>query len=52
MEKPRVLIVTTMDTNVQEATFLKECLVAEEVRVLILDAGIKSKSPIPVEISC
>ena len=51
MEKPRVLIVTTMDTNVQEATFLKECLVAEEVRVLILDAGIKSKSPIPVEIS-
>ncbi|MBW2118627.1 MAG: Tm-1-like ATP-binding domain-containing protein [Deltaproteobacteria bacterium] len=49
--KSRVLIVSTMDTKSEEASFLKECLEGEDIKVQILDAGIMGNSPFPVDIS-
>lgn len=46
-----VLIVSTMDTKAEETYFLKDCLKAQGLKVLVLDAGIRGKSPIPVAIS-
>ena len=46
-----VLIVSTMDTKAEETCFLKDCLKAQGLKVLVLDAGIRGKSPIPVDIS-
>lgn len=46
-----VLIISTMDTKAEETYFLKDCLKAQNLKVLVLDAGIRGKSPIPVDIS-
>jgi len=46
-----ILIVATMDTKAKETAFLRECLEGEDVAVRILDAGIKGKSPLPVDIT-
>ena len=45
------LLVATMDTKGQEAKFLVECLKKQNVSVLIMDAGIRGKSPVPVDIT-
>ena len=42
-DKPRALIVATMDTKGREARFLADCLITEGIAVLILDAGIKGQ---------
>ncbi len=47
----RVLIVATMDTKGKETLFLKECLDAEGIQVIIMDAGILGKNPFFVDIS-
>ncbi len=49
--KPCALIVATMDTKARETLFLKECLESQDVDVMILDAGIKGGSPVPVDIT-
>ncbi len=46
-----VLIVSTLDTKAEEARFLKDCLTARKVAVLLLDAGIRGESPIPADIT-
>jgi len=46
-----ILIVATMDTKAKETDFLRECLEGEGVAVRILDAGIKGKSPLSVDIT-
>jgi len=46
-----VLLVATMDTKAGEAFFVKESLNKEGVTVLIMDAGIKGESPVPVDIT-
>lgn len=46
-----VMIVATMDTKAREAGFLKECLQGEGVSVVVMDAGIKGKSPVAVDIT-
>ena len=52
MEKTNtILIIATMDTKAKETAFLRECLEGEGVAVRILDAGIKGKSPLPVDIT-
>ena len=48
---PTALLVATMDTKGQEALFLAECLKKQQISVKILDAGIKGKSPVTVEIT-
>jgi len=40
-----------MDTKGQEAAFLAECLRAEAIPVVIMDAGIRGKCPIPADIT-
>ncbi|MDQ1335551.1 MAG: hypothetical protein QG552_2501, partial [Thermodesulfobacteriota bacterium] len=47
----RVLIIATMDTKAKETTFLKDCLEGEGLTVLVMDAGIRGQSPLPVDIS-
>ena len=52
MEKTNtILIIATMDTKAKETGFLRECLESEGIAVRILDAGIKGKSPLPVDIT-
>ena len=46
-----VLIVATMDTKNREAIFIKERLEGIGIDVLIMDAGIRGKSPVQVDIS-
>ena len=48
---PTALVVATMDTKGQEATFLAECLRAEDIAVVIMDAGIRAKCSNPVHIT-
>lgn len=48
---PTALIVATMDTKGQEATFLAECLRTEDIAVVIMDAGIRGKCVNPVDIT-
>jgi len=48
--KPTVLIVATMDTKGQEASFMKACLENFDIFVMFLDAGILGDTPVPVEI--
>jgi uncharacterized protein (UPF0261 family) len=48
---PTALLVATMDTKGQEALFLAECLKKQQITVKILDAGIKGKSPVAVDIT-
>lgn len=45
------LIIATMDTKGQEALFLAENLKKQQIPVKILDAGIKDKSSVPVDIT-
>ena len=45
------LLVATMDTKGREALFLAECLEKQNVTVVIMDAGIRGKSPVPVDIT-
>jgi uncharacterized protein (UPF0261 family) len=45
------LLVATMDTKGREALFLAECLEKQHVKVMILDAGIRGKSPAPVDVT-
>ena len=47
----RVLLVATMDTKGEEALYVKGCLEEAGVRVLILDAGIRGESRVPVEVT-
>jgi uncharacterized protein (UPF0261 family) len=46
-----VLIVATMDTKSREVLFLRSCLEKAGIPVLILDAGIRGESPVPVSIN-
>ncbi|HBF42412.1 MAG TPA: UPF0261 family protein [Desulfobacteraceae bacterium] len=46
-----VLLVATMDTKSREVLYLKACLKEAGIPVLVLDAGIKGKSPVPVSIN-
>ncbi len=46
-----VLIVSTLDTKAEETRFLKDCLIARNVHVLLLDAGIRGESPVPADIT-
>ncbi len=48
---PTALLIATMDTKGQEALFLAECLRKQQITVKILDAGIKGKSPVAVDIT-
>ena len=51
METPgQVLLVATMDTKHRETLFLQDQLLESGIRVLLLDAGIRGKSPAPVDI--
>ncbi|MDF1592000.1 MAG: Tm-1-like ATP-binding domain-containing protein [Desulfobacterales bacterium] len=51
MEQPRqVLLVATMDTKNREAVFLREHLMEAGIPVLLLDAGIRGKSPVAADI--
>lgn len=45
-----VLIVSTMDTKAKESSFLRDCLESQGLTALLLDAGIRGRSPIPVYI--
>ncbi|MEA3230846.1 MAG: Tm-1-like ATP-binding domain-containing protein [Thermodesulfobacteriota bacterium] len=46
-----VLIVATMDTKGEETAFLKNCFSRMGIPVLIMDAGIRGESLVPVEIT-
>ncbi len=46
-----VLIVATMDTKGREVLFLRACLEKAGIPNLILDAGIRGESPVPVSIN-
>ncbi|UCD82586.1 MAG: Tm-1-like ATP-binding domain-containing protein [Desulfobacterales bacterium] len=50
-QHPQALLVATMDTKGQEALFISNCLERAGISVRIMDAGIKGKSPAPVDIS-
>ena len=45
------LLIATMDTKGQEALFIAECLKKEHIPLKILDAGIRGKSPVRVDIT-
>ena len=46
-----VLLVATMDTKGEEAVFLKTCFDRIGIPVLIMDAGIRGESPVPVDVT-
>jgi uncharacterized protein (UPF0261 family) len=46
-----VLLVATMDTKNREALYLKACFEKAGIPVLLLDAGIRGESPVPVSIN-
>lgn len=48
---PSVLLVATMDTKYEEALYLEGSLKEAGISVLVLDAGIRGQSPVPVSIS-
>jgi uncharacterized protein (UPF0261 family) len=50
-QPPTALLVATMDTKGQEAIFLTECLKKEHIPVKILDAGVRGKSPVTVDVT-
>ncbi|MBC8394216.1 MAG: Tm-1-like ATP-binding domain-containing protein [Deltaproteobacteria bacterium] len=45
-----VLLVATMDTKWNEAGYIQTCLAGMEVPVRIMDAGIRGKSPVHVDV--
>ena len=49
--KSVALLVATMDTKGQEALYIAECLKQQNIAVIIMDAGIKGKSPVAVDIT-
>ena len=46
-----VLLIATMDTKSREALYFKACFKEASIPVLVLDAGIKGESPVPVGIN-
>jgi len=48
---PTVLIVATMDTKGEETAFLKNCFNKIGIPILVMDAGIRDKSLVPVDIT-
>ena len=48
---PDALLIATMDTKGREALFISTCLKHAGISVRIMDAGIRGKSPAPVDIS-
>ena len=46
----RVLIIATMDTKGREALYIENCLNDAGIPTVIMDAGIRGKSPVPVGI--
>lgn len=46
-----ILIVSTMDTKASEVGYIKDILESRGDKVILLDAGIRGKSPVPVDIS-
>lgn len=46
-----VLIVGTMDTKGREILYLKSCFEKAAIPVLVMDAGIRGESPVPVSIN-
>ena len=40
-KKPGVLLITTLDTKEKEAFFIRDCLEAEGVEVIMMDPGIR-----------
>lgn len=40
-----VLLVVTMDTKAQEAYYVEKCLKSQDISTIIVDAGIRAKSP-------
>jgi uncharacterized protein (UPF0261 family) len=48
---PEALLIATMDTKGREALFISTCLEHAGISVRIMDAGIRGKSPAPVDIS-
>ena len=51
MDTTAVLIVATMDTKSKEALYLKGCFRETGTPVVVLDAGIRGESPVPVDIN-
>jgi uncharacterized protein (UPF0261 family) len=49
--KPGVLLIATMDTKADEAIYIEKCLQKEGVSVVIMDPGIRGRSPHKVGIS-
>ncbi|MBW1778381.1 MAG: Tm-1-like ATP-binding domain-containing protein [Deltaproteobacteria bacterium] len=47
---PKALLIATMDTKGSEALYMKSCLEAAGVTVMLMDAGIRGESPVPVDI--
>ena len=45
------LLVATMDTKGLEAIYLADCLKSEGIRVIIMDAGIRGTSDVPVDVT-
>ncbi|MEJ2165150.1 MAG: Tm-1-like ATP-binding domain-containing protein [Desulfobacterales bacterium] len=47
---PEALLIATMDTKGREALFISTCLENAGITVRIMDAGIRGKSPAPVDV--
>ena len=47
----RALLIATMDTKGREALFISNCLEQAGISVLLMDAGIRGASDVPVDIS-
>ena len=50
-QSAQALLIATMDTKGREALFIATCLKQAGISVQIMDAGIRGKSPVPVDIS-
>jgi len=48
---PTALLIATMDTKGREALFIAQCLKKKRIPVKILDAGIRGRSPVAVDIT-
>jgi uncharacterized protein (UPF0261 family) len=48
---PTALLIATMDTKGREALFIAQCLKKRRIPVKILDAGIRGRSPVAVDIT-
>jgi uncharacterized protein (UPF0261 family) len=50
-QSPKALLIATMDTKGQEALFISTCLKQAGISILLMDAGIRGNSSVPVDIS-